>query len=112
VRREWRGPYSRKTAKPPADGSGPIGIRAVAFNEKVVIREDGRCIIFNPVLRDIYLIYEHYKARGETIVVLFGDPKRQEPGFYAVALSPHAVEAKVRIGPEGVHEYGREELDP
>lgn len=91
---------------------GPAAIRAAAFDHKVLIREDGGCVIFNPVLRDIVLIYEHYKARGETVVVFFGDPKRQQPGFYSVALSPQGVEAKVKVGPEGVHEYGREELNP
>jgi hypothetical protein len=50
--------------------------------------------------------------QGETVVVASSDPKHPKPGFYGVALSPTGVEAKVKVGAEGVHEYGREELDP
>lgn len=118
ARGEWRGPYPRRAQKPPAERSGPIGIRAAAFNDEVLIREDGLCVIFRPVLRDLFLIYEHYKVRDERIVVLQSDVQRPETGRYVVSLLPNdlsappiSYKAKVKVENGIVRETGREELD-
>lgn len=116
--REWRGPYPRKAQPSTAGGSGPVGIRAAAFNDAVLIREDGLCIIFNPVLRDLLLMHEHYRARDERIVVLQSDPRLPQAGRYVLSVlsndlfaPPVGHEVKVKVENGIVHESGREELD-
>lgn len=101
-----------------SQGAPGGGAWTSAFDGQVLIREDGQCAIFNPVLRDLFLIYEHYKAQGEKIIVFHNDPRRPEEGRYVVSLlsnvlsdPPMGYEAKVKVENGIVHEYGREELD-
>lgn len=84
----------------------------MAFSGAVMIREDGAGALGGAILHDLIMLHEHYRSRGERIVMLFDDPQRRAPGRYVVAVAGggRSHEVMVEIVNSAVCEYGRVDL--
>lgn len=107
--REWRGHRRKATSAAVAPGGGAW---RTAFSGAVMIREDGSGALRGAILDDLILLSEHYRARGERIVMLFDDPQRRGPGRYVVAVAGggRGHEVLVEVVNNAVYKCGREDL--
>jgi hypothetical protein len=106
---EWRGHRREATSAAVAPGRGAW---RTAFSGAVMVRDDGSGALRGAILDDFILLNEHYRARGERIVMLFDDPQRRGPGRYVVAVvgAGRGHEVLVEVVNGAVHECGREDL--
>jgi hypothetical protein len=76
----------------------------------IVTLADGRVLFLSQPLKNIFLIYEHYKLQGERVVGIVCSPDRKNELFEALVIGDReGFEVKVRVADGVVREVARQE---
>jgi len=69
----------------------------------------GRVVILGDLLRKLLDINVHYENRGERLVAIIAEAEKGDRFEASVTDAGRLFHMKLRVAPQGVHEYGRKE---